>query len=226
MTNSLICIVDDDDNVRASLRALFESARYSVVDFDSALELLSSEYAGRCSCMVVDVRMPEMNGLALQEELIRRGNRTPLIIITGHGDVGLAVRAMKAGALDFIEKPFDEDRLLSAVERAIEAENRSRDEAADRRTAKALLEALTPRELEVLDQLIAGHSNKVAAYHLGISPRTIEIHRARVMDKLRVRSLSEVVRLALAAGRRPLSGVQREPASLNDTKPDSLGRVG
>jgi len=214
----LICIVDDDECIRSSLRALFESAHHAVVDFSSARAFLVSECVDKCDCLVVDVRMPGMSGLALQEELAERGNQTPLIIITGHGDVPLAVRAMKAGALDFIEKPFDEDTMLSAVERAVAMEQQARNETADRRAARELLDRLTPRELEVLDQLVAGRSNKVAAHHLGISPRTIEIHRARVMDKLNVRSLSEVVRLALDADRRPAAAPRSPSAVLQQAK--------
>ena len=200
-TGHKLCVVDDDENVRLSLRALLESAEYAVEDFDSALRYLASASLARCDCLIVDVRMPEMNGLELQEELSRRGFGFPVVVITGHGDVSLAVRAMKGGALDFIEKPFDEEILLAAIRRALEVGKRARDEAAEARAAKDLLALLTPRERHVLDQLVAGRSNKVAAYELGISPRTIEIHRARIMDKMHVRSLSEVVRIALAAAR-------------------------
>ncbi|HTQ15508.1 MAG TPA: response regulator [Rhizomicrobium sp.] len=197
----LVCVVDDDESVRLSLRALLEASAYTVNDFDSALRFLASDALGRCDCLVVDVRMPEMNGLALQEELNRRGRVFPVIVITGHGDVPLAVRAMKAGALDFIEKPFDGEVMLASVGRALEVSRATRDEAAEARAAKDLLDLLTPRERNVLEQLVAGRSNKVAAYELGISPRTVEIHRARIMDKFNVRSLSEVVRIALTATR-------------------------
>ncbi|MGH6873357.1 MAG: response regulator transcription factor [Rhizomicrobium sp.] len=197
----LICVVDDDESVRGSLRALLESGGLAVLDFVSARQFLAATALERCECLVVDIRMPEMNGLELQEELIRRGHGFPVVVITGHGDVPLAVRAMKAGALDFIEKPFDADTMLASVRRALETGRTRRDEEAEARAAKDLLALLTPRERHVLEQLVAGRSNKVAAYELGISPRTIEIHRARIMEKMKVRSLSEVVRIALTATR-------------------------
>jgi len=145
--------------------------------------------------------MPEMDGLELQEELARRGIIIPVIIMTGHGDVPLAVRAMKAGALDFLEKPFEEEAMLGSVRRALDLGRQKHDQMAEARAAQDLLALLTPRERHVLDQLVAGRSNKVAAYELGISPRTIEIHRARIMDKMNARSLSDLVRTALAAAR-------------------------
>jgi two-component system response regulator FixJ len=145
--------------------------------------------------------MPEMDGLELQEELARRAIIIPVIIMTGHGDVPLAVRAMKAGALDFLEKPFEEEAMLGSIRRALDLGRQKHDQIAEARAAQDLLALLTPRERHVLDQLVAGRSNKVAAYELGISPRTIEIHRARIMDKMNARSLSDLVRTALAAAR-------------------------
>jgi two-component system response regulator FixJ len=140
-----------------------------------------------------------MDGLELHEELIRRGIDLAVIIMTGHGDVPLAVRTMKAGALDFIEKPFDDEVMLRSVRRALEISRQSRDRRAEAKAAQELLALLTPRELNVLEQLVAGRSNKLAAYELGISPRTVEIHRARIMGKMNARNLSDLVRIALAA---------------------------
>ena len=196
--DSLIFVVDDDHDVRESTRALLESAGFKVQVYASATAFL----AGRPppgGCLIADIRMPEMDGLELQEELIRRGVDLPVIIMTGHGDVPLAVRAMKAGALDFIEKPFDDEFMLASVRRALEIGKRTRNKLAEAKAAQDLLNLLTPRERNVLEQLVAGRSNKVAAYELGISPRTIEIHRARIMDKMNARSLSDLVRIALAA---------------------------
>ena len=147
--------------------------------------------------------MPDMSGLELQEELVARQIDLPVIIITGHGEVPLAVRAMKAGAIDFIEKPFDESQILDSLKRALEAGSRSRSRTAEIKAARKMLELLTPRELAVLDKLVKGRSNKVAAFELGISPRTIEIHRAHVMDKLKAANLSDLVRTALAAAQDP-----------------------
>jgi two-component system response regulator FixJ len=143
--------------------------------------------------------MPDMSGLELQEEIIRREMDLPVIIITGHGDVPLAVQAMKAGAVDFIEKPFDDDRIVTSIGHALEIGSRARNRSAESKMAKSLLSLLTPRERSVLDKLIKGRSNKVAAHELGISPRTIEIHRAHIMDKMKAMNLSDLVRIALAA---------------------------
>ncbi|MEI9995571.1 MAG: response regulator FixJ [Rhizomicrobium sp.] len=191
-----IFVVDDDPGVRDSLRVLMESAGYIVRDHDSAKAFLADRTGG--GCLVADIRMPEMDGLELQEEMIRRNMPIPVIVITGHGDVPLAVRAMKAGAVDFIEKPFDDEVLLTSIRRALEIGQKTRVKAAEVAAAERLLALLTPRERNVLDQLVMGRSNKVAAYELGISPRTVEIHRAHIMDKMNARSLSDLVRIAIA----------------------------
>lgn len=197
-----ILIVDDDAAMRDSMRALMESAGYSVRMFESAKAFLS-EAVPPSSCLVTDIRMPGMNGLELQEEIVKREIDLPVIFMTGHGDVPLAVRAMKAGALDFVEKPFDDVHMLASVRRALEAGQEHRDRFAEAKAAHELIALLTPRELDVLEKLVAGRSNKVAAFELGISPRTIEIHRANIMDKMNARSLSDVVRIALAADHAP-----------------------
>lgn len=194
-----IFVIDDDAAVRASLCALLEAAGFGVADFASAVAFLGSYSADMAGCIVADIRMPEMDGLELQQELVQRRARLPLIAMTGHGDVPLAVRAMKEGAVDFIEKPFDADDLLAAVERALEM-SRTRPAGSPGQDALALVESLTSRERQVLEHLVAGHPNKVIAYELDISPRTVEVHRAHLMEKLKVRSLPEVVRIALAAG--------------------------
>jgi two-component system, LuxR family, response regulator FixJ len=196
-----IFIVDDDDAVRDSLSLLLQSAGYDTLSVhESSRNLLETATPQAGDCLLLDVRMPDMDGLELQAELNRRGVHLPVIIMTGHGDVPIAVRAMKAGAVDFIEKPFSDELLLESVRRALAlaAEVKSGTEEADE--TRRRVETLTAREREVLDGMVAGHPNKVIAYDLGISPRTVEIHRARVMEKMEARSLSALVRMVLAAG--------------------------
>ena len=194
-----VYIVDDDEAVRDSLSMLLESKAFAVKSFASAVEFLAAASSLHPGCLIGDIRMPEMDGLELQQHLIDRSLDFPLIVITGHGDVPVAVRAMKSGAVDFIEKPFTYEAILDSL-----AVGFLRLTAPDKDPAKgaaiAKLELLSPRELEVLQGLLAGLPNKSIAYDLNISPRTVEIHRARVMDKMGARSLSELIRLALAAG--------------------------
>lgn len=195
-----VFIVDDDEGVRDSLAMLLESAGHPVECFPSAADFLQSEAQRRQGCLVVDVRMPGMDGLTLQEQLAVASPHLPVIIMTGHGDVPLAVRAMKAGAHDFIEKPFTESTILESVASALErVQSRVAEETAAA-VARERIQDLTAREREVFEQLVAGNPNKVIAYELSISPRTVEIHRARVMEKMHARSLSHLVRLALMAG--------------------------
>jgi len=198
-----VYIVDDDEAVRDSLSALLASKGYSVTGFASAREFLAVAPSLPAGCLIVDIRMPEMDGLTLQQQLIERNLGFPLIVITGHGDVPLAVRAMKAGAVDFIEKPFAAEAILMSLEAAFARLARPAEEDPAAGAAADRLNLLSPREREVLGGLLAGLPNKSIAFDLGISPRTVEIHRARVMDKMGARSLSELVRLALAAGAQP-----------------------
>jgi two-component system response regulator FixJ len=193
-----VYIVDDDSAVRDSLRMLLEAAGYVVRGFEAAQSFLSDADMSR-GCLVVDVRMPGMGGLELQEELARQSISLPVIVITGHGDVPLAVRAMTAGAVDFIEKPFDDRRMLDSIARALEIGNQKRSRLGEAHAARDLLALLTSRERDVLVQLVKGQPNKIVAHELGISPRTVEIHRANIMDKLQARNLSDIVRTALAA---------------------------
>lgn len=195
-----ILIVDDDADVRDSLRALLESAGFQVRDFDSAKAVLADDALEQGACLIADIRMPDMDGLTLQEELLNRKVGLAVIIVTGHGDIPLAVRAMRAGAVDFIEKPFDDELLLLSINRALERGQKDRDQTAFARAAAARIALLTERERQVLDRLVAGKANKIIAYELDISPRTVEVYRAHVMEKMQAKSLSDVVRLALAAG--------------------------
>jgi two-component system response regulator FixJ len=203
MADAEVLIVDDDAAVRDSLRALLESSSFSVREFDSAKALLQTPELKRSACVIADIRMPDMDGLALQEELIKRQVGIPVIIVTGHGDVPLAVRAMKAGAVDFIEKPFDEQLMLDSVGRAIALSKETRSQASLSQAAENRMAILTARERQVLEHLVAGRANKVIAHELDISPRTVEIHRAHLMEKMQARSLSDLIRLALAAGVNP-----------------------
>ncbi len=212
-TAGLVFVVDDDGAVRDSLRMLLAAEGYEVVTLEDGEELvaaLSTDDAGLGpAAVLLDVRMPGRGGLDLLPELRLRWPALAVVMITGHGDVPMAVRAMREGAVDFVEKPFRDDRVLEAVGHALEvahARERGLDEA---RRGREMLERLTARERDVLVQLVAGFPNKVIAWNLDISPRTVEIHRRRVMEKSGVRSLSELVRIALAAGVDPDTAVRR-----------------
>jgi len=199
MGGPVVFVVDDDADIRESLQTLLEASGFQVQTFDSASSFLTSWAFDGIACLIADIRMPDMDGLQLQEELVRRKAGLPVIIVTGHGDVPLAVRAMKAGAIDFLEKPFDDKLLLSSVGRALEAAKTAQNSAAEAQRAEARIAELTSREKQVLELLAAGRPNKVIAYELDISPRTVEIHRARVMEKMRAKSLAELVRVVVAA---------------------------
>lgn len=200
VNDATIFILDDDAAVRDSLSMLIESAGYKAEAFASCREFLARPPYPPRACLLLDVHMPEMSGLQLQDEMARRGLKLPVIVMTGQADVPVAVRAMKAGALDFIEKPFSDEVMLDSIRNALTAP--AAKAAGDPVIAKRIAE-LTPREHDVMLQMIAGNPNKVTAYNLGISPRTVEIHRARVMEKMAARSLSELVRMALAVGLDP-----------------------
>ena len=199
----IVFIVDDDEAVRDSLQTLLEAAGHRVRSFASGSEFLAAMPPSEEGCLIIDVRMPGIGGLDVQERLRVEGIALPVIVITGHGDVPLAVRAMKAGAVDFVEKPFAEEAILAAIERALEIGRQQHRVEIETGDAEARLAPLSEREQQVLRLLIAGKQNKAIAYELGISPRTVEIHRARVMLKTRARSLSELVRLAIASGISP-----------------------
>lgn len=192
-----IFVVDDEQPVRDSLQSLLESLRFDAETFASAQDFLSAYDPARPGCLVLDVRMPRMSGLELQQELNARRFHIPVIIITGHGDIPMAVRAMKAGAIDFIEKPFNEQMLLERIQHALTADARQRREDAERQTLRVRIEALTIRQREVLERVIAGKPNKVIAIELGISTKTVEAHRAKVMERLEAHSVAELTALCI-----------------------------
>ena len=192
-------IIDDDDAVRDSVKAMLEASGFTCRAYAAARAFLDTSSALAPGCALVDVRMPEMDGLALLQELKARGSELSVIIMTGFADVPLAVKAMKAGAVDFVEKPCPREELVAAVERALVKAKAAQSDDAVRKEAQMRLDRLTGREREVLDLLVAGDANKVVAHKLGISPRTVEIHRGRLMEKAQVDSLAELVRLTLAA---------------------------
>ena len=195
----LVHLVDDDGAVRRAAGLMLKTSGYQVKSYESGVELLKSISKLDAGCILLDVRMPGMDGLEVQQALQDKGVMLPVIIMTGHGDVSLAVKAMKAGAIDFIEKPFEKETLLGAIDqgmRRLRQAETGRDLAME---ASARLQVLTSREREVLEGLAKGLPNKTIAYDLGISPRTVEIHRANLMAKLKVRSLSEALRIAFAA---------------------------
>jgi two-component system, LuxR family, response regulator FixJ len=195
-----IAVIDDHKSARLSLRALLESSQFAVIDFPSAGAYLEVEGTERIDCLVVDVHMPEMSGLELQEEMIRRNINTPLIVVTGQGDVPLAVKAMRAGAFDFLEKPFDDEMLLGSINRALAGGRRPTLEDADIKAAMEMLGRLTEREREVLNLLTMGETNKIIGHQLGISPRTVEAHRARVLEKMKARNVADLMRTVRVAG--------------------------
>ncbi len=201
MTNETpVFVVDDDEAVRESLKALIETEGLSVETYASGREFLDAYDPSRRGCLLLDVRMPDMTGLELQQKLAARPHKLSIIVVTGHGDVPMAVKAMKAGAADFIEKPYSDETILESVTDAIESGAPGAGEGAAVEETVARIALLSRREREVLDQLIIGRQNKMIAYELGISPRTVEIHRSRVMAKMQAKSLPQLVRMALIAG--------------------------
>ena len=195
----MVHVVDDDDAMRHSLLFLLECAGLEARSYESALAFLDRLEAMERGCIVTDVRMPGMSGLELVAALKAKAIADPVIVITGHGDVPLAVEAMKAGVSDFLEKPFDDQQLLSAVRRALDASGSIVAQQAERREIEERVAALSGREREVLDGLVEGKPNKIIAFDLGISARTVEIYRANVMTKMQAKSLSELVRMSLSA---------------------------
>ena len=204
-----VYLVDDEAAVRRSVGFMLKTSGFDVEAFESGEEFLKAAAHLAPGCVLLDVRLGGMDGMAVQEALKDRGIMLPVIVITGHGDVGLAVRAMKAGAVDFIEKPFEKAQLVAALEQA-QLRNDGRAELARLADeARARLNVLTPRERDVLNGLVEGQSNKVIAYDLGISPRTVEIHRANLMSKLGVNSLSDALKIAFTARMAELAGAAR-----------------
>ena len=199
MDKRVVHIVDDEEAIRRSTGFMLKKAGFAVTTWVSGVEFLKHVKNAAHGCVLLDVRMPEMDGLEVQQELNERGAAMPVVVLTGHGDVAVAVQAMKAGAVDFLQKPFERSGLLAAIEEAF-----GRIAAAEGRTCRAadaeiLIAALSEREQDVLKGLMQGLPNKTIAYDLGISPRTVEVHRAHLMAKLGARSLSDVLRIAFAA---------------------------
>ncbi|MEW7973276.1 MAG: response regulator transcription factor [Candidatus Thiodiazotropha endolucinida] len=194
-----VFVVDDDQAMRNSLKWLIESVSMQVETFESADAFIKSYYPGRSGCLLLDVRMPGMSGLELQEYLRANQIAIPVIIITGHGDVPMAVRAMKSGAVDFIEKPFNDELLLESIRHALALDVKQRDMQKQRAEIATRLARLTPREHEVMVMVTNGKANKEIASSLGVSAKTVEAHRARVMEKMQANSLAELVRMAINA---------------------------
>ncbi len=194
-----VFIVDDDAAIRFAMQALMDSVNLNHEIFASADEFLEKIAGQRPGCLVLDIRMPGLGGLELQEELIKRGNTLPIIFITGHGDVPMAVEAMQKGAVDFIQKPFRDQELLDRIREALATDEERREAQQHHAEVAHRLERLTNREREVFDLVVTGKPNKVIAFELGVSQRTVEIHRARVMEKMQARSLADLVKMHMSA---------------------------
>ena len=199
-TSEVVHVIDDDEGVREGLCALLDAKGYAAQPHASCEEFLNGFSADAALCIVADLRMPGMGGLDLQTHLLKNSIDLPFIVITGHGDVTSAVRALKSGAADFIEKPIDGKSFIAAVERAVVARRANRAQSDAAHLAHERVAALTPRERDVLSHLVKGNPNKIIAHQLSISPRTVENHRARLMVKMQADSVAELVRMALAAG--------------------------
>jgi two-component system, LuxR family, response regulator FixJ len=192
-----IMVVDDDSGVRNAMRILLKSVGLESVLYSSAQEFLAAYQPSQPGCLLLDIRMPGMSGLELQQQLNLRGAVLPVIFMTGHGDVPMAVEAMQHGAFDFLQKPFRDQDLLDRIQKAIAKDAQSRASLGEHERIRTHLETLTAREREVMDLMIQGKQNKAIAQDLGVSPRTIEIHRARVMEKMEAHSVAELVRMML-----------------------------
>ena len=198
-TQSTIYIVDDDQAIRHAMELLMRSVGLKYEIFHSGDEFLSGYSNDRAGCLVLDIRMPGLGGLELQEKLNDLGSTLPIIFITGHGDVPMAVEAMQKGAIDFIQKPFRDQDLLDRIGDALKADQERRSAREEKASVQGRIEKLTNRERQVMDLVVTGKPNKVIAYELGVSQRTVEIHRARVMEKMQARSLADLVRMHMAA---------------------------
>ncbi len=196
---NVVHVIDDDDDARELLAFLLSTADVEVHVYDSAVAFLEALPQVTAGCIITDVRMPEVDGMELLRRLHESGASLPVIMMTGHGDVPLAVEAMKLGAIDFLEKPFDDETLLASVRMALSRNRADSEQELRKAEVKERLASLSPREQQVLDGLVAGHPNKTIAFDLGISARTVEVYRANVMTKMQARSLSELVRMALLA---------------------------
>lgn len=194
-----VFVVDDDDAVRESLAFLIRSIGLKVENFASAQDFLKSYNPARAGCLVLDIRMPGMSGLELQDKLNRMDSMLPIIFITGHGDVPMAVKAIKAGAADFVQKPFRDQELIDRIREVLEVDASARVEKLQKAEVLKRIASLTEREREVMEQVVDGKANKVVAIDLNVSQRTVEIHRANVMDKMKARSLAQLVRLVMKA---------------------------
>lgn len=197
--DATVFVVDDDDAVRESLVFLMKSIGLKAESFPSAQAFLDQYNAARAGCLVLDIRMPGMSGLELQDKLIQMGSILPIIFITGHGDVPMAVKAIKAGAADFVQKPFRDQELIDRIREVLEEDSHTRAEKLQRNEILRRMETLTEREREVMGQVVDGKANKVVAIDLNVSQRTVEIHRANVMEKMKARSLAQLVRLVMKA---------------------------
>jgi len=206
-TTATIFIVDDDPAVQQSLRMLFRSVGYRTEVFNQAQQFLEAYNDQLAGCIVLDMRMPGMSGLELQQQLTQRQSILPVIFMTGHGDVPMAVEAMQGGALDFIQKPFSDQDLIDRVTQAVAKDARNREALNEKNEIRQRLNSLTPREHEILDMVVNGKANKVIADDLELSQRTVEIHRARVMEKMQATSLAHLVRMVIAADMGEISDV-------------------
>lgn len=199
-SSGMVHVIDDDEALRESLAFLLDAAQFDVRSYESAVMFLEALAHAEPGCIITDLRMPGISGLDLLRRLNTLQARYPVIVITGHGDVPLAVEAMKLGAVEFLEKPFEDSTLLSAVRAALSRHEREAQRSAEISDIQGRVAALSNRERQVLGGLVVGHPNKTIAYDLGISPRTVEIYRANVMTKMQASSLSDLVRMALVAG--------------------------
>ena len=202
--DAAVFVVDDDPLIRDALEQLIKSVGLKAYTFSSAQEFLEKDLPDEPCCLILDIRMPRLSGLDLQDELAKQGLTIPVIFITGHGTVPMSVRAMKAGAVDFLQKPFEDQELLDAIHNAIEQNRQTRIDQAERREIKRRVESLTPREYEVLVLVTAGMPNKHIAYDLKLSENTVKTHRAHIMQKMKVKSLADLVRLTEKADLREL----------------------
>ena len=199
--DSTVFVVDDDQSIRHAMGLLLKSVGLEHETFESADDFLTRHNGSENGCLVLDIRMPGLGGLELQDKLIEMNSTLPIIFITGHGDIPMAVEAMQKGAVDFIQKPFRDQELLDRISEALNTANELQSERQQQSKIQECIDSLTNREKEVLELVVTGKPNKIIAHELGVSQRTVEIHRARVMEKMHARSLAELVRMRLAAQR-------------------------